>query len=100
MVTSVLSFPASCKNPASTNVALSFTNDKDEVAPVACGARVGAIVDAVAVAGAGASEDVGVVAVTVSCGGTGGTEDTKAVAGVAAGATEDLGAWTLLGRSE
>ena len=53
MVTSVLSFPASCKNPASTNVALSFTNDKDEVAPVACGARVSAIVDAVAVGSTG-----------------------------------------------
>ena len=53
MVTSVLSFPASCKKPASTNVALSFTNVEDEVAPVACGAGVGAIVDAVAVGGTG-----------------------------------------------
>ena len=53
MVTSVLSFPASCKNPASTNVALSFTNVEDEVAPVACGAGVGAIVDAVAVGSTG-----------------------------------------------
>ena len=53
MVTSVLSFPASCKKPASTNVALSFTNDKDEVEPVAAGAEVGAIVDAVAVGGTG-----------------------------------------------
>ena len=53
MVTSVLSFPASCKKPASTNVALSFTNVEDEVAPVACGAGVGAIVDAVAVGSTG-----------------------------------------------
>ena len=98
MVTSVLSFPASCKKPASTNVALRFTKVEDEVAPVAFGAGVGAIVDAVAVAGAGASEDV--VAVAVAGSGTGGTEDKKTVAGVVAGATEDLGAWTLLGRSE
>ena len=102
MVTSVLSFPASCKNPASTNVALSFTNVEDEVEPVAVGAGVGAIVDAVAVggtgtevwavdcedvvsvavAGAGVTEDV--VAVAVAGSGTGGTEDKKAVAGVAA----------------
>ena len=53
MVTSVLSFPASCKKPASTNVALSFTNVEDEVAPVACGAGVGEIVDAVAVGSTG-----------------------------------------------
>ena len=53
MVTSVLSFPASCKKPASTNVALSFTKVEDEVAPVAVGAGVGAIVDAVAVGGTG-----------------------------------------------
>ena len=34
-------------------MALSFTNDKDEVEPVAVGAGVGAIVDAVAVGGTG-----------------------------------------------
>ena len=90
-MTSVLSLPASCKTPASTNVALSFTNLEDEVALVAVGLRVLAEVVA-----AGETEDAGEVAGSVSFGGTGGTEDTKAVAATAADASEDAVAVPLV----